>query len=186
MKWKPGWNRAHELNCEHSLKGSLCGLGSLASDYATFRGKGWSSRRSGRIWWPRAAGRPAPRPHPAGSSDTSGLGAQSALGPFPCVFHPWNNPSADALSITAITLSKEQNFMKRFLLIGFAACTLALAPILSASAMPIAHTNTLAGNDSPIIQVHGWGHHHGWGHRHWGHRHWRHRHWRHHYGHHRW
>ena len=71
--------------------------------------------------------------------------------------------------------------MKRFLLIGFAACTLALAPILPASAMPIAHPNTLAGDDSSIIQVRRWGHHHGWGHRHWGHRHWRH-----HYGHHRW
>jgi hypothetical protein len=72
--------------------------------------------------------------------------------------------------------------MKRLLLIGFAACTFALVPILSASAMPIAHPNTLAGDDSPIIQVHGWGHHHwghhrGWGHRHWGHRHWGHRHW---------
>jgi hypothetical protein len=41
--------------------------------------------------------------------------------------------------------------------------------------MPIAHTNALAGDDSPIIQVHGWGHHH-WGHHHgWGHRHWGHR-----------
>ena len=28
---------------------ATCGLGSLASDYATLRGKGWSSRRSGRI-----------------------------------------------------------------------------------------------------------------------------------------
>jgi Spy/CpxP family protein refolding chaperone len=65
--------------------------------------------------------------------------------------------------------------MKRLLLIGFAACTFALASILSASAMPIAHTNALAGDDSPIIQVHGWGHHH-WGHHHgWGHRHWGHR-----------
>jgi hypothetical protein len=34
--------------------------------------------------------------------------------------------------------------MKRLLLIGFAACTFALAPILSASAMPVAHPNTLA------------------------------------------
>jgi hypothetical protein len=59
--------------------------------------------------------------------------------------------------------------MKRLLLIGFAACTFALAPILSASAMPVAHPNTLAGDDSAIIQVHGWGHHGGRGHHYgWG------------------
>jgi hypothetical protein len=69
--------------------------------------------------------------------------------------------------------------MKRLLSIGFAACTFALAPILAASAMPIAHPNTLTGDNSSTIQVHGWGHHggrghhYGWGHhRGWGHRHW--------------
>jgi hypothetical protein len=68
--------------------------------------------------------------------------------------------------------------MKRLLLIGFAACTFALTPILSASAMPIAHPNALTGDSSSTIQIHGWGHHHGWGHRHWGHhRGWGHRHW---------
>jgi hypothetical protein len=72
--------------------------------------------------------------------------------------------------------------MKRLLLIGVAACAFALAPILSASAMPSATPNALIGADTSIIQVHGWGHHHGWGHRHWGHRHWGHRHW----GHHHW
>jgi hypothetical protein len=57
--------------------------------------------------------------------------------------------------------------MKRLLLIGFAACTFALAPILSASAMPIAHPNALTGDSSSTIQVLGWSHHgggHGWGH----------------------
>jgi hypothetical protein len=66
--------------------------------------------------------------------------------------------------------------MKRLLLIGFAASTFALAPILSASAMPSANLNALTttSTDSSIIQVHGWGHHdgHSWGH-HWRH----HRHW---------
>jgi hypothetical protein len=77
--------------------------------------------------------------------------------------------------------------MKRLLLIGFAACTFALAPILSASAMPIAHPKALTGDSSSTIQAHGWGHHggrghhygwgrghhYGWGHhRGWGHRHW--------------
>ena len=54
--------------------------------------------------------------------------------------------------------------MKPLLLIGFAACTFALAPILSASAMPVANPDTFA--DSSIIQVHGHGHGggHGWGH----------------------
>jgi hypothetical protein len=57
--------------------------------------------------------------------------------------------------------------MKRLLLIGFVACTFALAPILSASAMPAANPNTLT--DSSIIQVRG-GHGHGGGHPGWGHR----------------
>jgi hypothetical protein len=76
--------------------------------------------------------------------------------------------------------------MKRLLLIGFAACTFALAPIPYASAMPIAHPNALTGVGISTIQVHGWGHHrgwhrgwhHGWGYRHWGHRRgWGHRRW---------
>ena len=58
--------------------------------------------------------------------------------------------------------------MKRFLLIGFAACTFALAPTLSASAMPAANPNALTDSDSSIIQVRG-GHGHG-GHPAWGHR----------------
>jgi len=70
--------------------------------------------------------------------------------------------------------------MKRILLIGFAACTFAFAPILSASAMPAANPNTLTDTDGSIIQVRGghghpsWGHrggrghHYGWGR---GHRH---------------
>jgi hypothetical protein len=68
--------------------------------------------------------------------------------------------------------------MKRLLLIGFAACTFALAPILSASAMPGANPNALISTDTSIIQVHGHGHGHGWGHHGgrahhygWGHRH---------------
>ncbi len=63
--------------------------------------------------------------------------------------------------------------MKRLLLIGFAACTFALAPILSASALPSANLGTLTtSTDSAIIQVHGWGphggrgHHYGWRHHH--------------------
>jgi len=72
--------------------------------------------------------------------------------------------------------------MKRLLLIGFAALSLAFVPTLSASAMPIAHPNALTGDGDSTIQVHGWGHHHGWhhgwGHSHWGHRRgWGHRHW---------
>ena len=63
--------------------------------------------------------------------------------------------------------------MKRALLIGFAACAFALAPTLSASAMPVTTSNTLiGGSDSAVIQIHGhhygWGlgHHYGWRHHH--------------------
>jgi hypothetical protein len=72
---------------------------------------------------------------------------------------------------------EEQTHMKRLLLIGFAACTFALASILSTSAMPSANPSALAtGTDSSIIQVHGWGHHgghhYGWGDHHgWRHYH---------------
>jgi hypothetical protein len=55
--------------------------------------------------------------------------------------------------------------MKRLLLIGFAACAFALAPTLSASAMPRATADTLLGSDSDVIQVKG-GHGHGHGHGH--------------------
>ena len=57
--------------------------------------------------------------------------------------------------------------MKRPLLIAFAACALALAPTLSASALPIATTNTIGGSDGAVIQVRGHGHGggHGWSHR---------------------
>ena len=68
--------------------------------------------------------------------------------------------------------------MKRLLLIGVAACTFALAPILSVSAMPSANPNALVGTHTSIIQVHGWGHHgghhYGWGRGHhygWSHHH---------------
>jgi hypothetical protein len=66
--------------------------------------------------------------------------------------------------------------MKRLLLIGFAACAFALAPTLSASAMPLATPDALGVSDHVLIQVrgghgggHGWGHrggrghHYGWG-----------------------
>jgi hypothetical protein len=53
--------------------------------------------------------------------------------------------------------------MKRLLLIGFAACTFALAPILSASAMPGANPKARVGADDSIIRVHGHGGGHGWG-----------------------
>jgi hypothetical protein len=51
--------------------------------------------------------------------------------------------------------------MKRLLLIGFAACAFALAPTLSASAMPAATPGALAGSDEAVIQVKGYGHGHG-------------------------
>jgi hypothetical protein len=56
--------------------------------------------------------------------------------------------------------------MKRLLLIGFAACAFALAPTLSASAMPGANPNALIDTDSSIVLVkggHGHGGGHGWG-----------------------
>ena len=71
---------------------------------------------------------------------------------------------------------KENSNMKRLLLIGFAACTFAVAPTLSASAMPRATPDTLvAGTDSAVILVKhghgrghmgrgGRGHHYGWAH----------------------
>lgn len=68
--------------------------------------------------------------------------------------------------------------MKRLLLIGFAACAFASAPILSASAMPVATPGSLVSSDNSVIQA-GWGHGHHGGHGHhygWGgghhHRHW--------------
>jgi hypothetical protein len=68
--------------------------------------------------------------------------------------------------------------MKRLLLIGFATCAFALAPALSASAMPVAKSGNLVGSDSSVIQVKGGhghhggrGHHYGWGR---GHHHGRH------------
>jgi hypothetical protein len=53
--------------------------------------------------------------------------------------------------------------MKRLLLVGFAACAFALAPTLSASAMPAATPGTLGGSDGAVIQIKG-GHGHGHGH----------------------
>jgi hypothetical protein len=71
--------------------------------------------------------------------------------------------------------------MKRFLLVGFAACAFALAPTLPASAMPFAKQETLIKNtDSDVIQVKGHhgghGHHYGWGRGHGHHYGWRHHH----------
>jgi hypothetical protein len=54
--------------------------------------------------------------------------------------------------------------MKRLLLIGLAASTFALTPILSASAMSVATPDALGVSDNAVIQV-GGGHGHGWGHR---------------------
>lgn len=64
--------------------------------------------------------------------------------------------------------------MKRLLLIGFATCAFALAPTLTASAMPAATPNALGSSDAAVIQVRGGhghghmgrggrGHHYGWG-----------------------
>jgi hypothetical protein len=62
--------------------------------------------------------------------------------------------------------------MKRLLLLGFAAVGLALAPTLSALAMPVAMPGTLGATDAPIVQVKGgkeskghgqWKHHGGHG-----------------------
>ena len=53
--------------------------------------------------------------------------------------------------------------MKRALLIGFAACAFALAPALSASAMPIASPNASVASEDSVLQVKG-GHGHGGGH----------------------
>jgi hypothetical protein len=51
--------------------------------------------------------------------------------------------------------------MKRFLLIGVAACAFAAMPTLSASAMSLANADTLVGDiDSPVILAHGHGHGH--------------------------
>ena len=59
--------------------------------------------------------------------------------------------------------------MKRLLIIGFTGCAFALAPTMSASAMPVATPYTLGSPDGAVIQVkgghgHGHGHGHGWGH----------------------
>ena len=59
--------------------------------------------------------------------------------------------------------------MRRLLIIGLAGCAFALAPMMSASAMPAATPYTLANSDAAVIQVkgghgHGHGHGHGWGH----------------------
>lgn len=57
--------------------------------------------------------------------------------------------------------------MKRLLIIGLAGCAFALAPAMSASAMPAATLYAPGGPDEAVIQVkggHGHGHGHGWGH----------------------
>ena len=79
--------------------------------------------------------------------------------------------------------------MKRILVIGLAAGALALAPTFSASAMPVAHANTLTDGESATVQIkgghgHGWGHHGGRGHHYgWGRGRGHHYGWRHHHRH---
>ena len=78
--------------------------------------------------------------------------------------------------------------MKRLLLIGLAACAVALTPIVSASAMSVATPDALGVPDNAVIQVghghgggHGWGHHGGRGHHYgWGRGHGHHYGWGHH------
>ena len=53
--------------------------------------------------------------------------------------------------------------MKRALLIGLAACAFALAPALTATAMPVASPDALGVSEADVIQVKG-GHGHGRGH----------------------
>src|SRR5258706_15998089 len=76
-------------------------------------------------------------------------------------------PKLSSLSRSAI--QGENTTMKRLLLTGFAACAFALAPTLSASAMPGASPSALTDtDDSSIVLVkggHGHGGGHGWGHR---------------------
>jgi hypothetical protein len=77
--------------------------------------------------------------------------------------------------------------MKRLLLIGLTGCAIAIAPTMSASAIPAATPYTLGGADDAIIQVNGGhGHGHGWGHdggrgHHYGWYHGHHYGWRHHH-----
>ncbi|MDH6694924.1 hypothetical protein AB7M56_006982 [Bradyrhizobium elkanii] len=66
--------------------------------------------------------------------------------------------------------------MNRLLAIAFIGCAFSLAPMLSASAMPMATPHALGSADGEVIQVrggqghgHGWGHHVGRGHHYgWG------------------
>jgi hypothetical protein len=51
--------------------------------------------------------------------------------------------------------------MTRLLLIGFAAFAFAMAPTMSASAMPAATPGTLVDSEGDVIQVKGHGHGHG-------------------------
>lgn len=128
-----------------------------------------------------------PRLPPSRSFDTSGLGVPSAPGPFlrerrpkRYWFHPREHRACRRIINHRDQRDLRNNTMKRLLLIGVTACTFALSLILSASAMPSANPNALIGTDTPIIQVHGWGHHggrghhYGWGRGHhygWGHHH---------------
>jgi hypothetical protein len=97
----------------------------------------------------------------------------------------WNFESSRAFfGIAIMRIPGGDTYMKRLLLIGFAACAFALAPTLSASAMPAATPAALGGSDEAVIQVRGGhghghghmggrGHHYGWGRGH-GHHHHRH------------
>lgn len=61
--------------------------------------------------------------------------------------------------------------MKRLLFIGFAVCAFALAPAVSASAMPVVPPGVIAVSDDAVVHVkggHGHGRGHGWGRGHGG------------------
>src|ERR1700732_3779497 len=79
-------------------------------------------------------------------------------------FQKWNFESPRAfLGIAIMRAQGGDAYMKRLLLIGFAACAFAFVPTLSASAMPVATPNALGASDGAVIQVRG-GHGHGHGH----------------------
>jgi hypothetical protein len=85
----------------------------------------------------------------------------------------WRLPKL--LFLAAINAAKEED-MRQLLLIGFAACALALAPTQPASAMPVGKQQPVVTNTAnDVIQVRahrgGRGHHYGWSRgRHRGHR----------------
>src|ERR1700687_4224613 len=111
-----------------------------------------------------------PRPRSAGAAQTrmriKPLGTRVLADPDPL----WPNFRTGTLrapehffGIAIMRVEGGDSYMKRCLLIGFAACAFALAPTLSASAMPVATPDALGGSDEAVIQVKG-GHGHGHGH----------------------